>query len=258
MRLGKAIGKRLGRLAKSSGNAKPGESDPQPARKANLKAMPLVNRLMMQGRPLPERLISPDAQGGIAASTLRAADHLLARLAVDKEREKKAEAPRTRWAFLPRPGMIVVVTVGGEKVWAKLLDWGPGGVKAVSKDGELHAAWADVRPARERELQAARRREDDDQEMQGANTAKYALDDITAGMRLTCLDDAEEPTEGDVVAIDPRSPIGGHVVLRTAAGRLAAFYTRQIVQVHGDGPEPVEKSMTITIDDGDEADEVEP
>ncbi len=248
------------KVAKSSGVGKPAGDGPdaraEAARARNIRFWPRTNREMLAGSPITSVVRQEPAQG----ATVRKIDAALDRIAAAKERR---EAEPTRFAFIPRYGMVIKFKspVDGGTEYARVSDWGAQGLTAWTKEhGEVKVAWRDARAATERELEARRQAEDDWHEAQGANTSRWAAEDMRPGLRVTAIDGdlagGGEEVRGTIEAVMPDR--GGYVVLR-AQGGLRAFRVSDVVMIHDAPVEKVAKSRTTIIDilDDDEPDEVD-
>lgn len=183
-RLGRLHRDRLGKLPRKA-----------PLRKGGAPSWDKIGAAMLAGRPLPLSYLqqpAKDKPAAIPAATLRKLDAALQKIAD----HKKAPA-ETKWNFIPRPEQVVRVTMPDgvcsdpdceKHRYGKIIDWGPAGVKAATRDGYVDAAWRDVRPVGDAELTRVREREDRDLEAimdeHGARLARYGFDDLRPGMKV--------------------------------------------------------------------------
>ncbi len=145
-----------------------------------------------------------------------------------EQKGQAPEPPRPRYSFVPAYGQLIEGKLpDGRTAYAKVVDWGAGGVTAVVNDrGDfpfVRIPWPDVRPVGPHEQERLRReraeREDRDQEQAGVVTSRYTAEDLMRGMRVTCVGDDEEPVTGRILSVQPKGP-HAHVVIR--AGRPPA------------------------------------
>jgi hypothetical protein len=167
-----------------------------------------VNEAMEAGRPLPLSYLRQqgNAQRPIPAGTLAQLDRALRTIADKKQPER--EQTKTRWRFIPTYGQAIEVTFpDGRKTFAKVLDWGSGGVRCVAREGEIEARYEDCRPVPQRELERLIERQDSEREQdledQAVRLSKFSFDDLVVGMPVEVGDRTGlESYRGRVVYID--------------------------------------------------------
>lgn len=138
------------------------------------------------------------------------------------------EKPRTRWKFIPTPGQVVAVKIDGGTQYGKILDWGPGGVHVATRDGEIDAVWADVRPVPARELERLAVSYDEDIEQQAVRLSKFGFDDLRPGMLIQVGPTDWQHARGKVVYCAPQESAHQFLVIKTADGRYVAALPSEI------------------------------
>lgn len=233
----KAASRRLDSLRKS-GAAKPGEADGQPDRKVSFRGWPKTNVEMWEGKPITAVAKMADA-GGPSTGMIRAADHLLARMAVDKERGQKRQPeqkPTAKWSFYPHHAQVVEGRWQGRWYVGKVLDWGPSGVKVATEEGVLLVPWDSVKPVSPRRVEVARLKELAEQEKIGEDQNRYSRGDVLPGTVVTCVPKHEQGGDGEetkgVVLACVFDRTGHHIVIRDGKNQDHVFRTEDVVMVH--------------------------